>query len=144
MSAAGNAPSEVPQEDGSAAPDAASAPTSPTDEALLRRVLRDPVEGAGQPADVSQALEQAGKQFQLWNIRRQEIEPSDLAAVKRERIERIDPVAASSSSEVKNVLAEATKALSKFVPASALAKKGFTGFKALKRVVINKPYKQGG
>lgn len=122
------------------APEAAAA--EPPDGALLNRLERREVKARReQPPEVSEALGHVSKQFQLWNIRRQEVEVEE---VRREPVEVAhDPMGALGPGS-RRTLAEATRALAGFVPASALAKKGFVGFRALKRLVLGRPYKPAG
>lgn len=113
--------------------------TARVDARLLERTDRTPKGVRGRPAEVDGALENCSKQLQLMDIERQVFE---LARGVPERIARTRPIeSAGPGSE--RVLAEATHALAKFAPASALAKKAFVGFRALKKIALRQPYPRG-
>jgi hypothetical protein len=107
------------------------------DAELLARVNHVPGSVRKTPEAVTAALGHCSKQFQLWDVKREEI---SLPRVKGERIERQHPIQAAGE-KFEKVLAEATHAMTRFSSSSELAKKGFTGYRALKRVALNRPYK---
>ncbi len=116
--------------------------TAVVDKLLLQRLGREVRSGAfARPDAVTDALAHCSKQVQLWNIERRELE---VGHVKRERAagwEWTAPAGEAAKSAFAMVVDDGTRAMRAFVGASVMAKKGFLGFRALKRVAVRKPYK---
>lgn len=110
------------------------------DEALLKKIDREVKGVRTRGDDVEEALKHVSKQFQLWDVTREVRKDDDVARL--EPIEGLPgPAIEAAGPKAEQVLMESTRALAQFVAASSQAKKAFTGFRALKRVVLRKPYK---
>lgn len=119
------------------------------EQALLRRLGLEPRAARERPADLAEALDHCSRQFQLWEVQREVIDDAAAGRVKREPVV---PPRGSSDSAAKGLMdllpsslgataGEATRALARFAGASVLARKGFTGYRALRRLALTKPYK---
>jgi hypothetical protein len=112
------------------------------DAALLKKIDREVKGTRPRAADVEEALKHVSKQFQLWDVTR-EVRKDE--AARFEKIEGLPgPAIDAAGPRFEQVLFESTRAIAQFVAASSQAKKAFTGFRALKRIVLRKPYKPAG
>jgi hypothetical protein len=110
------------------------------DERLLARVNRAPKGERAQPSEVGDALKTCSKQFQLWDVKREEL---DAERPKGEPVLEAGaprPIEAAGP-KFERVLSESTHAMTQFVAASVVARKAFVGLRALKRQALRKPYK---
>jgi len=110
--------------------------TSEIDPRLLARLDRE-VRRVRAAPDLTDALGECSKQFQLWDIDREELE---LEPARLDRLERTRPWE-SLGDGFQAIAADCTREVVRLVPASSLAGKGFETFQTLKRVVLAKPYK---
>lgn len=105
---------------------------------LLRRAEREIKRVREVVPEVEASLESPSKQFQLWDVEREVLE---VGHVKREPIDLQRAARALAPPPEEERAQAPSRALARFVPASALARRGFAGFKALRRTALGKPYK---
>lgn len=107
-----------------------------------RKLIEKLSRGAGRTRaapDLSGPLGECSKQFQLWDVLREEL---DLIPARLDRIERARPLEAAGPG-FQAIAADCTKEFVRLAPASELARRGYDTFRAMKRLVLKKPYKTG-
>ncbi|MGH7296108.1 MAG: hypothetical protein ACRELB_14290 [Polyangiaceae bacterium] len=107
---------------------------------IAARLSAAPERTLGVPAEVERAQRSPAKQFQLWDVKREEdMEPTeDRDRVPAPRVyEDIQ-----QRPEIPRFLPEASLELLALTLSSAAARKAYKGWRALLKIALRKPYKR--